>query len=82
MSRIIGIDLGTTNSCVAIMQGGEATVIPNTEGQRTTPSMVAVSKDGQRMVGVLAKRQIVMNPDNTIYSAKRLIGHATKSNHK
>ena len=74
MSRIIGIDLGTTNSCVAVMQGQEPVVVPNTEGMRTTPSMVAISKDGQRLVGILAKRQNVMNPENTIYSAKRLIG--------
>lgn len=74
MSRIIGIDLGTTNSCVSVMQGQEPTVVPNTEGMRTTPSIVAIGKDGQRMVGILAKRQIVMNPENTIYSAKRLIG--------
>lgn len=74
MSKIIGIDLGTTNSCVAVMEGGEATVIPNAEGARTTPSVVA-SKDGERLVGVPAKRQAVTNPKNTIFSAKRFIGH-------
>lgn len=74
MSRIIGIDLGTTNSCVAVMQGGEPTVIPSAEGTRTTPSMVAYKGD-ERIVGVPAKRQSVTNPENTIFSAKRLIGH-------
>ena len=74
MSKIIGIDLGTTNSVVAIMEGGVPKVIPNEEGQNTTPSVVAFSKDGKRLVGVLAKRQAVTNPENTIYSAKRLIG--------
>ncbi|KKQ71979.1 MAG: molecular chaperone DnaK, molecular chaperone DnaK [Candidatus Peregrinibacteria bacterium GW2011_GWC2_39_14] len=73
MGRIIGIDLGTTNSCVAVMQGGEPTVIENSEGMRTTPSVVAI-KDGNRTVGITAKRQAVMNSENTIYSAKRLIG--------
>lgn len=73
MSKIIGIDLGTTNSCFAVMEGSEATVIQNSEGNRTTPSMVAV-KDGQRLVGVTAKRQAVTNPENTIFSAKRFIG--------
>ncbi len=74
MSKIIGIDLGTTNSCVAVMEGGEATVIPNAEGSRTTPSVVAI-KDGERRVGISAKNQATTNPDNTIYSAKRFIGH-------
>jgi molecular chaperone DnaK len=73
MSKIIGIDLGTTNSCVAVMEGGEPVVIPNSEGARTTPSMVAI-KDNDRLVGIAAKRQMVTNPDNTIYSAKRFIG--------
>ncbi|MBU1992355.1 molecular chaperone DnaK [Patescibacteria group bacterium] len=73
MSKIIGIDLGTTNSCVAVMEGGEPTIITNSEGNRTTPSVVAV-KDGERLVGTPAKRQAVTNPDNTIYSAKRFIG--------
>ena len=71
MSKIIGIDLGTTNSCVAVMEGGEATVIPNAEGMRTTPSVVGFSKDGERLVGEIAKRQAVANPDRTISSIKR-----------
>ena len=71
MSKIIGIDLGTTNSCVSVMEGGEATVIPNAEGHRTTPSVVAFSKTGERMVGQVAKRQAVTNPDRTISSIKR-----------
>ena len=74
MSKIIGIDLGTTNSCVSVMEGGEATVIPNAEGHRTTPSVVAFSKTGERMVGQVAKRQAVTNPDRTISSIKREIG--------
>ena len=74
MSKIIGIDLGTTNSCVSVMEGGEATVIPNAEGHRTTPSVVAFSKTGERMVGQLAKRQAVTNPDRTISSIKREMG--------
>ncbi|MCK5632792.1 molecular chaperone DnaK [bacterium] len=74
MSKIIGIDLGTTNSVVAFMEGGSTKVIPNKEGANTTPSMVAFTKDGKRLVGVLAKRQAVTNPENTISSAKRFIG--------
>ena len=74
MGKIIGIDLGTTNSCVAVLEGGEATVIPNAEGARTTPSVVAFSKDGERMVGQVAKRQAVTNPDRTISSIKREMG--------
>ncbi|MEM0966692.1 MAG: molecular chaperone DnaK [Verrucomicrobiota bacterium] len=74
MSKIIGIDLGTTNSCVAIMEGGEPKVIENAEGARTTPSVVAFSKTGERLVGQAAKRQAITNPQNTIFSAKRLIG--------
>ncbi|HRC25967.1 MAG TPA: molecular chaperone DnaK [Alphaproteobacteria bacterium] len=74
MSKIIGIDLGTTNSCVAVMDGKEPKVIENTEGARTTPSMVAFTKDGERLVGQPAKRQAVTNPDNTLYAVKRLIG--------
>ncbi len=74
MSKIIGIDLGTTNSCVAVMEGGEAVVIPNAEGNRTTPSVVAFSKDGERMVGQVAKRQAITNPDRTISSIKREMG--------
>ena len=75
MSKIIGIDLGTTNSVVAVMEAGTPKVIPNEEGQNTTPSIVAFTKDDKRLVGVLAKRQAVTNPENTIYSAKRFIGH-------
>ena len=74
MSKIIGIDLGTTNSCVSVMEGGEAVVIPNAEGNRTTPSVVAFSKDGERMVGQVAKRQAITNPDRTIISIKREMG--------
>lgn len=74
MSKIIGIDLGTTNSVVAVMEGGEPTVITNSEGNRTTPSVVAFNKDGNRLVGVTAKRQAVVNPENTVYSVKRLMG--------
>ena len=74
MSKIIGIDLGTTNSCVAVMEGGEAVVIPNAEGNRTTPSVVAFSKTGERMVGQVAKRQAITNPDRTIISIKRDMG--------
>jgi molecular chaperone DnaK len=74
MSKVIGIDLGTTNSCVAIMEGGEPVVIANSEGSRTTPSMVAFADNGERLVGQQAKRQAVTNPENTLYSIKRLIG--------
>ena len=74
MSKIIGIDLGTTNSCVAVMEGGEPKVIPNPEGARTTPSVVAFSKTGERMVGQVAKRQAITNPDRTISSIKREMG--------
>src|SRR5687767_15106980 len=72
--KVIGIDLGTTNSCVAIVEGGEPKVIANSEGQRTTPSVVAFTKDGERLVGQVAKRQAVTNPENTIYSIKRFMG--------
>ncbi|KKQ39652.1 MAG: Chaperone protein DnaK, partial [Candidatus Moranbacteria bacterium GW2011_GWF2_37_7] len=74
MSKILGIDLGTTNSAIAIVEGGEAKIIENKEGNRTTPSIVAISKNGDRLAGLLAKRQAVTNPQNTIFSAKRLIG--------
>ncbi|MBD1909731.1 molecular chaperone DnaK [Leptolyngbya sp. FACHB-8] len=74
MSKIVGIDLGTTNSCIAVMEGGKPTVIANAEGGRTTPSVVAYAKNGDRLVGQIAKRQSVMNPDNTFYSVKRFIG--------
>lgn len=78
MSKVIGIDLGTTNSCVAVMEGGEAVVIPNPEGARTTPSVVGFKKDGERIVGETAKRQAITNPDRTISSVKRHMG----TNHK
>ena len=74
MGKIIGIDLGTTNSCVAVMEGGEPVVIANAEGNRTTPSVVAFSKTGERMVGQVAKRQAVTNADRTISSIKRHMG--------
>ena len=74
MSKIIGIDLGTTNSCVAILEGGEPKVIPNAEGHRTTPSVVAITREDERIVGAVAKRQAVTNPDNTIFSVKRFMG--------
>ena len=80
MAKIIGIDLGTTNSCVAVMEGGEAVVIPNPEGNRTTPSVVGFSKDGERLVGQVAKRQAVANPDRTVTSIKREMGTAYKVN--
>ncbi len=79
MSKIIGIDLGTTNSCVAVMEGGEAVVIPNSEGARTTPSVVGVSKNGDRLVGQVAKRQAVVNFDNTVISIKRHMGSDYKA---
>src|SRR6478672_5314980 len=74
MSKIIGIDLGTTNSVVAVMEGGQPAVIPNQEGGRTTPSIVGFTKNGERLVGQVAKRQAVTNPENTIYSIKRFMG--------
>ena len=74
MSKILGIDLGTTNSCMAVMEGGEARVLENAEGQRTTPSIVAFTANGERLVGLPAKRQAVMNPKGTIYSIKRFMG--------
>src|SRR3954468_74561 len=74
MAKIIGIDLGTTNSCVAIMEGGQPKVIENSEGARTTPSIVAYMEDGEILVGAPAKRQAVTNPKNTLYAIKRLIG--------
>ena len=80
MSKIIGIDLGTTNSCVSVIEGGEAVVIPNAEGARTTPSVVAFSKDGERMVGNVAKRQAITNPERTIASIKRHMGSDNKVN--
>ncbi|MHB8618995.1 MAG: molecular chaperone DnaK, partial [Chloroflexota bacterium] len=74
MPKVIGIDLGTTNSCVAVMEGGEPVVIPNSEGARTTPSVVAFAKSGERLVGQVAKRQAITNPENTIFSIKRFMG--------
>ena len=74
MSKIIGIDLGTTNSCVAVMEGGKPTVIANAEGDRTTPSVVAYTKEGERLVGKVAKRQAIVNHDNTVISIKREMG--------
>ena len=74
MGKIIGIDLGTTNSVVAVMEGGEPAVIPNSEGGRTTPSVVAYAKDGERLVGQVARRQAITNPENTVFSIKRFMG--------
>ena len=74
MSKVIGIDLGTTNSCVAVMEGGDAKVITNPEGGRTTPSIVALNESGERLVGQIAKRQAITNPENTVFGVKRLIG--------
>jgi molecular chaperone DnaK len=74
MGKVIGIDLGTTNSCVSVMEGGDAVVIPNSEGSRTTPSMVAFAEGGERLVGQIAKRQAITNPESTVYGVKRLIG--------
>ena len=78
MGKIIGIDLGTTNSCVAVFEGGEAVVIPNPEGARTTPSVVAFTKTGERLVGQVAKRQAITNPDKTVSSIKREMGSSYK----
>mgnify|MGYP000893695792 FL=1 len=74
MSRTVGIDLGTTNSVVAVLEGGHPTVIPNAEGSRTTPSVVGFTKDGERLVGILARRQAVLNPKGTVSSIKRFTG--------
>jgi molecular chaperone DnaK len=79
MGKIIGIDLGTTNSCVAIMEGGDPVVITNQEGNRTTPSIVAITESGERLVGQVAKRQAITNSENTIYAVKRLIGRKFNS---
>ena len=76
MKKVIGIDLGTTNSCVAVMEGNEPVVIPNSEGRRTTPSIVAFIKDGERKVGDPAKRQAITNPRHTIASIKRFMGES------
>ena len=82
MAKILGIDLGTTNSCMAIMEGSEPKVIANKEGNRTTPSVVAFTKTGDRLVGQSAKRQAVTNSDNTIFSAKRFIGRRHEESDK
>jgi molecular chaperone DnaK len=83
MDKVIGIDLGTTNSCVAIMEGGEPKVVHNGEGGRITPSVVAISKTGERLVGQIAKRQAITNPENTVFAVKRLIGRKyDSSNHR
>src|SRR5208283_1423668 len=74
MGKIIGIDLGTTNSCVAVMEAGQPTVIANQEGTRTTPSVVGFTKGGERLVGQVAKRQAITNPENTVFSIKRFMG--------
>src|SRR5438874_4395774 len=74
MAKVIGIDLGTTNSVVAVMEAGEPTVLENSEGSRLTPSVVAITKGGERLVGQVAKRQAVTNPENTVFSIKRLMG--------
>ena len=74
MAKVLGIDLGTTNSCMSIMEGGQPVVVPNAEGGRTTPSIVAFAKTGERLVGMAAKRQAVMNSRNTVYSIKRFMG--------
>ena len=76
MAKVIGIDLGTTNSVVAVMEAGEPTVLENSEGARLTPSIVAITKSGERLVGQVAKRQAVTNPENTVFSVKRLMGRS------
>jgi molecular chaperone DnaK len=78
MAKVVGIDLGTTNSVIAVMEGGKPTVISNAEGGRTTPSVVAYAKNGDLLVGQIAKRQAVINPENTFYSVKRFIGRQSK----
>ena len=78
MSKVLGIDLGTTNSCMAVMESGEATILENSEGKRTTPSVVAFAQNGERLVGDAAKRQGVTNPENTVFSTKRFIGRKYK----
>ena len=79
MGKIIGIDLGTTNSCVAIMEGGDPVVIANQEGNRTTPSVVAITESGERLVGQVARRQAITNSENTVYAVKRMIGRKYNS---
>ena len=82
MSKILGIDLGTTNSCMAVMEGGEPVVLENSEGARTTPSVVAFTKSGERVVGQAAKRQAVTNPRNTVFSVKRFMGRKFDEVHR
>src|SRR5215210_5702635 len=79
MEKVIGIDLGTTNSCVAVLEGGQPVVVPNRGGYKTTPSMVAITEAGKRLVGHIAKRQAITNAENTVYAAKRLIGRKWNS---
>ncbi len=79
MAKVIGIDLGTTNSCMAVLEGGEPTVIPNAEGNRTTPSVVGFAKNGERLVGQVAKRQAIQNSENTVFSIKRFMGRKFNS---
>ena len=81
MAKILGIDLGTTNSAMAVVSSGEPSIIENAEGARTTPSIVSVSKTGERLVGLLARRQAVTNPKNTVYQIKRFIGHTFDEEH-
>ena len=80
INKVVGIDLGTTNSCVAVLEGGEPVVIPNNEGGRTTPSIVGFTEIGERLVGSIAKRQAITNPQNTVFAVKRLIGRRFKTN--
>ena len=82
MAKTIGIDLGTTNSCMAVLEGGEPTVIENSEGGRTTPSVVAFTQSGERLVGTVAKRQAVTNPTNTVFSIKRFMGRKEAEVHE
>jgi molecular chaperone DnaK len=74
MTRVVGIDLGTTNSCVAVLEGDNVVVIPNAEGSRTTPSIVGFAENGERLIGQIAKRQALTNPENTVFAVKRLMG--------
>ena len=79
MGKVIGIDLGTTNSCVAVLEGGDPVVIPNSEGGRITPSVVALNDKGERLVGQIARRQAITNPENTVFAVKRLIGRRSSA---
>src|SRR5258705_13063676 len=82
MAKVLGIDLGTTNSCMAVMEGGDPAVLENSEGARTTPSVVAFTKSGERLAGLAAKRQAVTNPQNTVFSIKRFMGRKFDDVHK